>query len=467
MSKRYLQFRTMLAVGAMIALAACGGNTPSNSSVDTGTAQATTVAESGAAETNTPAGEGGTGAEPEATAAPTDASTVTGAATSDAAAGTTTPDANATTTGTDTGTATPDAGASTGDVTASTPLTGPNVSYGGVTFDVDASTIPSISVQNGAVNMMGAGATSGSTASSGTLSGTIFTFEGMNAGSAGSPSGLFQPRILVIPVSQLVSYEAAMMAGGTSASAGATDTMTSTAEATSSSDSSTGTATPEATPATGSSSDMTGTMTSTMQGMDESTFISELSRTLTSQSSFASTAMSDSMVLTRALSLLGFEGYTPAFQSNGEFLEFQNGRGVRFVTAFQQSDSSPAALNQLYYMFHGLTNDNRTYVMAIMSLQSNLIGMGSTGTTGTTGSSDTMTSTTEMTGTDAMTGTTGSAGAIEFPTDGDASAYQDYLDQVVAGLDQAASGTSDAAFSTALEQFDALIQSLNISESAQ
>jgi hypothetical protein len=521
MSKGYFKIRTVMAIGAMIVLAACGGSTnvPANSSVDTGTPAATAGA-AGADATTTgtedTTGSEGAGADAAATAAPTDASTTSGAATSGdtgtgstgTTTGTATPDAG--TAGSAAGTTTPEAGSGTtgsttsgAGATAATPLTGPNISYGGISFDVDSSTMPSVTVQNGPVNAMGMGGTgasgdSGTTgmAGSGTLSGTMFTFEGLGMGgttstgdagtsgtgaNTGSTTSLFQPRIVVIPVSQLVSFEASQIAAtgmgtgsqssGTTGSDAITGTATTTA-GTTGSDAMTGTAT---TTAGTTGSEATGTNTG--EGLNESLFVSELSRTLASQSAFASTSMSNSMVLTRALSLMGFEGYTPAFQSNGEYLNFQNGRGVRFVTAFQQQSGSPAALNQLYYMFQGLTNDSQYYVMALMPLQSSLISSGSSMGAGTMGSnasgSTTMTDTTAMTGTNATTGTTGTSGstgttgAIEFPSGGDASAYQSYLEQVVSGLDEAATGSSDAAFSQSLGQYDQLIESLNIAEGAQ
>jgi hypothetical protein len=229
-----------------------------------------------------------------------------------------------------------------------------------------------------------------------------------------------------------------------------------------------------ATPAAGTTGDTTTGATGTTgdQGITDNLFISELSRTLASQSAFPSTSMANSMVLTRALSLMGFQGYTPAFQSNGEYVDFQNGRGVRFVTAFQQAGGTPAALNSLYYMFHGLTTDNQHYVMALMPLQSSLIGTGAgmgtgTGTTEATPAAGAGTTTTDTTGTDAGTTGVGTTGTIEFPQGGDAAAYQSYLDEVVAGLDEASGGTTDAAFSTQLEQYDSVIESLNIAGGSQ
>jgi hypothetical protein len=513
MSKGYFTIRTMMAVGAMVVLAACGGTgnnsaVPANSSVESGTPAATSGAATGAEGTtgtgatgsegaNT-AGEGNTGADAMATAAPTQPSMESGAATSG--------DTGTGSTGTIIGTATPDASASGATTSGTpptsndgstgamgTPLTGPNISFGGVTFDIDTASMPSVTAMSGAVNQMMGGATgSGATGSnttegagttgmagSGMLSGTVFTFQGMNmmgnAGTTGNgaatgdamagTTGLFQPRIVVIPVSQLVSYEASMMAGA--GMTGTTGSDTSGSGTTGSTDA-TGTATPAAS-TSGSTSGST-----TDQGITDDLFISELSRTLASQSAFPSTSMANSLVLTRALSLLGFGGYTPAFQSNGEFVDFQNGRGVRFVTAFQQEGGMPSALNSVYYLFHGLTEDNQHYVMALMPLQSSVIGMGmgagatSTGSTsGSTTAAGTATpaagSSTTMTDTAGM----GAAGSIQFPAGGDASAYQSYLDQVVAGLDQAAGGSSDAAFSQSLAQYDTLIESLNVAEGAQ
>jgi hypothetical protein len=373
-------------------------------------------------------------------------------------------------------------------------LTGPNISYEGISFDVDQGAMPSVTVMTGPVNMMGIGSGTGATgdtgidmAGSGNLSGTVFTFEGMNMGMGGTgttddagagttgTAAMFQPRIVVIPVAQLVSYEASMMAAGQAgtgtdaAGAGTTGTDASSSGTT------TGTnAAGTATPAAGTTGDTTTGATGTTgdQGITDNLFISELSRTLASQSAFPSTSMANSMVLTRALSLMGFQGYTPAFQSNGEYVDFQNGRGVRFVTAFQQAGGTPAALNSLYYMFHGLTTDNQHYVMALMPLQSSLIGTGAgmgtgTGTTEATPAAGAGTTTTDTTGTDAGTTGVGTTGTIEFPQGGDAAAYQSYLDEVVAGLDEASGGTTDAAFSTQLEQYDSVIESLNIAGGSQ
>jgi hypothetical protein len=498
MRKGYFNLRTVMAMGAMVALAACGGtgsNVPANSSVDTGTPAGAVTGAEDAAGAGTTGTEGTTGALPAATPAPTDGSIESGAATSG--------DTGTGSTGTTTGTATPDAGTTgataggdtggtTTSATAGTPLTGPNISFGGISFDVDQGVVPSVTVMTGPVNMMGMGTGTGATgdtgtdmAGSGNLSGTVFTFEGMNMGMGGTgttddagagttgTAAMFQPRIVVIPVAQLVSYEASMMAAGQAgtgtdaAGAGTTGTDASSSGTT------TGTnAAGTATPAAGTTGDTTTGATGTTgdQGITDNLFISELSRTLASQSAFPSTSMANSMVLTRALSLMGFQGYTPAFQSNGEFLDFQNGRGVRFVTAFQPQGSNMAALNQLYYMFHGLTNDNQNYVMALMPLQSNVIGTGmgtGTGTTAATPAAGASTTTTGTTGTDAGTTGAGTTGAIEFPQGGDAAAYQSYLDEVVAGLDQASDGTTDAAFSTQLEQYDSLVQSLNIAEGTQ
>lgn len=52
------------------------------------------------------------------------------------------------------------------------------------------------------------------------------------------------------------------------------------------------------------------------------------------------------------------------FASNIEYMEFQNGIGVRFLTQYGQ-DVSPVNNNGLFYTFQGLTNDGQWYVSAV------------------------------------------------------------------------------------------------------
>ena len=48
-----------------------------------------------------------------------------------------------------------------------------------------------------------------------------------------------------------------------------------------------------------------------------------------------------------------------------EYLDFKNGRGVRFLT---QYDQGPLPINsyELFYTFQGLTNDGQYYIAAIL-----------------------------------------------------------------------------------------------------
>jgi hypothetical protein len=55
-----------------------------------------------------------------------------------------------------------------------------------------------------------------------------------------------------------------------------------------------------------------------------------------------------------------------------QVINFQNGRGVRFLT---QYDQYPAIINnhELFYLFHGLTNDGRYYIVAILPVTSPIL----------------------------------------------------------------------------------------------
>lgn len=52
-------------------------------------------------------------------------------------------------------------------------------------------------------------------------------------------------------------------------------------------------------------------------------------------------------------------------QSNIQYLDFQNGSGVRFLTQYGQ-DAYPVHSGALFYTFQGLTSDGRFYVAAIL-----------------------------------------------------------------------------------------------------
>jgi len=53
------------------------------------------------------------------------------------------------------------------------------------------------------------------------------------------------------------------------------------------------------------------------------------------------------------------------FASNLEFVDFQNGSGVRFLTMYGQ-DMTPINNQSLFYTFQGLTDDGRYYVSAVL-----------------------------------------------------------------------------------------------------
>ena len=55
------------------------------------------------------------------------------------------------------------------------------------------------------------------------------------------------------------------------------------------------------------------------------------------------------------------------FASNLEFVDFQNGSGVRFLTMYGQ-DMTPINNQSLFYTFQGLTDDGRYYVSAILPI---------------------------------------------------------------------------------------------------
>jgi hypothetical protein len=58
--------------------------------------------------------------------------------------------------------------------------------------------------------------------------------------------------------------------------------------------------------------------------------------------------------------------------SKMQVINFQNGRGVRFLT---QYDQYPAIINnhQLFYLFQGLTNDGKYYIVAILPVTSPIL----------------------------------------------------------------------------------------------
>lgn len=55
------------------------------------------------------------------------------------------------------------------------------------------------------------------------------------------------------------------------------------------------------------------------------------------------------------------------FYSNQQILEFQNGKGIRYVTQF---DQAPLPINnhEVFYTFQGITNDGKYYISAVLHI---------------------------------------------------------------------------------------------------
>lgn len=53
------------------------------------------------------------------------------------------------------------------------------------------------------------------------------------------------------------------------------------------------------------------------------------------------------------------------FHSNEQFIAFQNGRGIRFLTQYGQ-DVSPVNNHSMFYTFQGMTNDGKYYISAVL-----------------------------------------------------------------------------------------------------
>jgi hypothetical protein len=56
------------------------------------------------------------------------------------------------------------------------------------------------------------------------------------------------------------------------------------------------------------------------------------------------------------------------FHSNEKILEFQNGKGIRFLTQYGQAPY-PVNNESLFYTFQGMTNDGAYYVAAVLPIQ--------------------------------------------------------------------------------------------------
>ena len=119
------------------------------------------------------------------------------------------------------------------------------------------------------------------------------------------------------------------------------------------------------------------------------------------------------------------------FSAKRQVINFQNGRGVRFVT---QYDQYPAVINnrELFYFFNGLTNDGKYYIVAILPVNSSILVENETPEAPLP------------------------SGGVPLPAGGGPD--QAYYDSVTKALD----GMYEDSFNPSLFQLDALIQSINV-----
>ena len=119
------------------------------------------------------------------------------------------------------------------------------------------------------------------------------------------------------------------------------------------------------------------------------------------------------------------------FSAKQQVINFQNGRGVRFVT---QYDQYPAIINnrELFYFFNGLTNDGKYYIVAILPVNSSILVENETPEAPLP------------------------SGGVSLPAGGGPD--NAYYDAVTKALD----GMYEDSFNPSLFQLDALIQSINV-----
>lgn len=72
-----------------------------------------------------------------------------------------------------------------------------------------------------------------------------------------------------------------------------------------------------------------------------------------------------------AVPFLPFLGAGQVFRSNVQYIDFNGGSGVRFVTLFQQTNG-PILETDLFYTFQGVTADGRYYIAATFPVRSGL-----------------------------------------------------------------------------------------------
>lgn len=114
-----------------------------------------------------------------------------------------------------------------------------------------------------------------------------------------------------------------------------------------------------------------------------------------------------------------------------QMINFQNGRGVRFLTQYDQY-AAPINNHELFYHFQGLTNDGKYYVIAILPVTSSVLAE------------------------DAKPESAVPSGGVPLPKE--RAPEQPYYDAVTEVLD----AMYEDSFNPSLFQLDALIQSITV-----
>jgi putative hemolysin len=114
------------------------------------------------------------------------------------------------------------------------------------------------------------------------------------------------------------------------------------------------------------------------------------------------------------------------FRTQIEFLDFQNGSGVRFLTQYAQA-FNPINNQELFYTFQGLTDDGAYYVAAIFPVSNPGLPADNSGLT-------------------------------EENFDAFVEGYEEYIDDITSNLN----AQDPASFTPGLDSLDALVQSLQV-----
>lgn len=139
-------------------------------------------------------------------------------------------------------------------------------------------------------------------------------------------------------------------------------------------------------------------------------------------SEFAETADTNGQV---SLPLIPLFNAAQVLRIQPEYIEFQNGRGIRYVTYYSQAVDVITDL-QLFYTFQGVTDDGETYISAIFPVKSGILPE-----------------------------------EVDYSTlDYDALAenYMPYLDETLASLNN----QDEESYSPSLESLDSVIESLEV-----